>query len=187
MFLLLIFLSVISIGLIMRFVFGKKTVIQKTDELTIRDYGRFMLLIGIVFGSISLIINFNNYSNQLKIFEDVRGIKKKINILNHRYNYLYATFNEHLSNEYPSIEKEIFNKISPSSSPNLNIIFANYPQLKSSFTLCKLVDETKIIADDMYNQELKAQELYIKIRYNKENPWIIIKAKIPDDIIRDIY
>lgn len=188
MFLLIIFLALITIGLLFMHVFGKRTVIQKTDEFTKYDAGYTTLWIGIVFGVISLFINFSNYSRQVSSFESARNIKEQTKILQTRYDSLYKSFSLHLSEEYPALEKEIFGKLAlGSATPNLQILLTKYPELKSSITLCKLVDETKLIADDMYQKKLDAQDLYEKIRYRSNNPWILMKKRIPDDIYNNVY
>jgi len=188
MFLLIIFLALVATGLLFMYVIGKKVVIQKTDEFTKYDAGKTFLYIGIAFGVISLFINFSNYSKQISSFEKARNVKKQIDILQTRYDDLYKSFTMHLSEEYPALEKEIFKELSlGSATPSLYILATKYPELKSSVTLMKLVDETKLIADDMYNKKLEAQGIYEKIRFRSNNPWILMKKTIPEDIYKEVY
>lgn len=194
MFLLFISLVLVVVASLYMFVIGKKNVLSKTDEFTKYDAGKTLMIIAIVFSSIVILVNFSNYSSQVSSFENARNIQRKIDILRTRYNELYATFAQHLAKEYPNLEKEILSKISPAAAgslplkgESLNVILLRYPDLKSSVTLCKLVDETKKIADDMYAKQIDAQEIYEKIRYRAENPWIILKKDIPADIYDDVY
>lgn len=149
--------------------------------------GKTLLYIATVFTMISVFVNFANYGKQIESFEKAREIHQRIDILQERYWELYAVFNKHLAQEYPEIEKEIFSQISPEKAPNLKFILINYPQIKSSSTLMKLVDETKMIANSMYDERINAQALYTEIRYRKESPWIYLKKSIPEDIVKEIY
>ena len=187
MFLLIIFTALILPGLLLIILNKKPLTATKSDEYTPRDTGKVIFAIGIVFGIVSLIINFTSYSKQIKTYEAARSVNQKTEILQERYDALYTTFSKHLAEEYPAIEKEVFANTSLASAPNLNIVLTNYPVLQSSRTLMKLVDETKLIADDMYAQQLVAQEIYKEVRYRNENPWILLKKKIPEDLDKSIY
>jgi hypothetical protein len=189
MFLLSIFLGLIAIGLLFIYKIGKRGVVeklQKTDYFSKYDIGWVFIWIGVVFFCVSTIINYANYSTQLGAYEDARTFKQEIRILEVRKDTLTKEFTKHLATEYPAIEKEIFGKLKPGENFNMNIVL-NYPEIKSSKTLIKLVDEIKEISDNMYNKQLEAQKLYKEIRYRKVNPWILLKPRVPEDIHDAVY
>jgi hypothetical protein len=184
MFLLYIFVFVLLVAASL-FYFNRK---EETDvQEGWKVFSVVLCVIDAVFLLVTFIVNLSNYSDQISSFEKLRKVNERIDILNTRYSELSTTFTLHLSKEYPGIEKEIFSKLSPSSSNALKIYLANYPEIKSSSTLSKLVDDLKLIADDMYGEKLSRQSVCQEIRFRYVNPWIMFKKEIPEDIKPVVY
>lgn len=87
-----------------------------------------------------------------------------------RANDLVSKFKGYLSVQYPNLEKQVFKNISPN---NVAFYFAQYPQLRSSETISKLVDQIRQLRDKIYEQDLNSNEVKKSIYVRQHNPWLI--------------
>jgi len=104
--------------------------------------------------------------------EDLLRVKTQEKILVEKAVILTAQFSNYLVEIYPDIEKSIFNKIAPE---NVHIYLVKYPELRSSETIRKLVDEISKLQDNVYDKKLLYAEIQRDINYYYKNPWIAIR------------
>ena len=165
---LLIFVSIGSIAFIYYRVHGRNS----SDEIRGNEVGYsmilFIVLTTIVFIISSLVLSSKNTYN----LEDLQKVRKYEQILTEKADVLTTQFTNYLAEIYPNLEKGIFDKISPQ---NISIYLVKYPELKSSETVRKLVDEISKLQDAVYEQKLKEAEIQRDIDYYHKNPWILFR------------
>lgn len=133
-------------------------------------YSMILLIVLLTIGFIiaSLVSSATNTYN----LEDLQKVKKYEQILTEKADVLTIQFTNYLAEIYPNLEKGIFDKISPQ---NISIYLVKYPELKSSETIRKLVDEISKLQDAVYEQKLKEAEIQRDINYYHKNPWILFR------------
>lgn len=128
----------------------------------------FFIINIVVFILISLI----TYSTNAYKIEDLQKVKTYETILAEKADVLTGQFTNYLVEIYPNLEKSIFEKISPQ---NVSIYLVKYPELRSSETIRKLVDEISKLQDAVYQQKLDAAAIQRDINFYNKNPWVLIK------------
>lgn len=144
-------------------------------------------LVGIVILSAALLWllssfgnNLSCYMQQVTRFEEVRRILKVIEIYKEKQTVLLAEFKTYLAEKYPEFEKSIFQSIADHKS-DVNVIL-QYPEIKTSKTLIKLVEEMNELADSVYREKRNMECVCKNIRVYNQNMWFYIKVKTPEDI-----
>ena len=123
-----------------------------------------LLTIGFIIAS--LVCTSKNAFNK----EDLKKVQKCEQIYTEKANLLTMKFSNYLAEIYPNLEKSIFEKISPE---NVSVYFVKYPELKSSHTIEKLVDEISELQDSVYAQKIMSAEIQRDIDYYYNNPWLL--------------
>lgn len=149
--------------------------------------GGWVIFLGGMLLLIGLFDNLWSYSNQKRLFENIRSEQQSMLIMEQRFIDLRSEFAKNLGEKYPELEKNIFEKMAPQDADQLKFYFVQYPELKSATTLNYLVEQIKSIADDWYNKQLLLQKLYAEARYRVVSPWLIFQAEIPADLYLSIY
>lgn len=161
---------------------------EADDEDVAVGFGIAAVFFFVVVLLVFLITNFATYSGQIKRFEEIRATNQKIILLEEKYSSLAKSFSYYLAEKYPAYEKEMFEKISPASAEgNLLALLSQYPELRSSETLGKLVDQISALAGDLYEKKLSLEDICKTIRYKEKSPWILILPKIPENLKGIIY
>ena len=95
---------------------------------------------------------------------------------------LLSEFTLYLANMYPDIEKEIIKSMKPD---NVSAYMIKYPELKSSETICKLVDLINGMKSKIYNYEsnITGKVKNIKDRVYAAGIWVIATSKMKSDMI----
>jgi hypothetical protein len=128
----------------------------------------------------SFVNNLVSFTEQLERFEQVRAQLKNLIIYKDQQDTLIAEFKIYLADKYPDIEKEIFRLITDAKS-DIHMIL-KYPEIISSKTLIKLVDEINQLAKKVYNNKASLEYDYAKVRFYNKNMWFYLKPTVPDDI-----
>lgn len=149
----------IMFGLIAWFVCGK-----------VHNSG-ILFLIGAAVGSfvIAIGISIKERSDQLKDKEALLEIDNTIVILKERAEKSTLEFKVHLAS-YPDIEKEIFDKINPSTT---SVYVLKYPELKSSAVLMYLAKTILSLQTEVYNKRIDKEIILARIRFRPVNPWVL--------------
>ena len=107
--------------------------------------------------------------------QDIENIEKEKNnkvIYQSRADDLLGEFKTYLADMYPDIEKEIFKTMKPEK---ITAYMVKYPELKSSETICKLVNLINEIKGQVYGCDLRINQLKTDIRIRKRTSgmWLI--------------
>lgn len=132
---------------------------------------------------ISTISNLVYYTQQLGRFENLRKELKLINIYKERESVLLVEFKQILKDQYPELERQIFDFISKSGAS----VLLNFPEIKSSEVLSKLANEINSLSLGVYKQKEYAEDTCEEIRFYKISKWEIIKPEIPADLQNVVY
>jgi len=130
----------------------------------------------------SFVNNLVCYTEQLSRLEDIRAQLKNLDIYKNRQDTLIAEFKIYLADKYPEFEKDIFKLITDAKS-DVNVIF-KYPEIKSSKTLLKLVNEINELATKVYDKKVNLEYDYAKVRFYNANKWFFLKSSTPQDIAK---
>lgn len=103
---------------------------------------------------------------------------KKIQM--HKNQELLDEFKLYLSDMYPKLEKEIIKSMKPG---NVNAYMIKYPELKSSKTICKLVDLINSNKSRIYEYETSITSFVrnIQVRVYTAKVWVVVTRKMKND------
>lgn len=119
-----------------------------------------------VIASIWLILmTVGTYTYQLSDFTEIKGKKQQIRIYEERRDNLTGIIKAELA-KYPEYEKQIIAEISPE-------ILVNFPNLRSSETITKTVEEIVKLNDSVYKIRASIVEVQQRIYYREISPWVI--------------
>lgn len=136
------------------------------------DYKSSFLACYIIAFAFSFIVgwvNLGTISNHKGDFVEIEMLKAKKNILQHRADTLMAEFKEVLVKDYPEYEKEVFGNMAPD---DLQILFVRYPEIKNNLVATNYVQKIQEFLDEIYNKDLRIEELKRDIDWRYVNPWI---------------
>lgn len=105
------------------------------------------------------------YTCQLSDFTEIKGKKQQIRIYEERRDNLTGVIKVELA-KYPEYEKQIITDISPE-------ILVNFPNLRSSETITKTVEEIVKLNDSVYKIRASIVEVQQRIYYREMSPWVI--------------
>jgi len=128
----------------------------------------------------SFVNNLVCYTEQLDRLENIRAQLKNLLIYKDQQDTLIAEFRIYLADKYPDIEKEIFKLITDAKSDVQMIL--KYPEIKSSKTLLKLVDQIDELAKKVYTNKISLEYDFAKIRFYNNNKWFYLRPQTPEDI-----
>ena len=126
----------------------------------------------------SFIGNLYSYNALLEKFENIRAKLKIVIIYEQKQTELLSQFKLYLFEKYPEFEERI-NSI---SAGNADIIL-KYPEIKSSKTIIKLVDEMNNLASNIYSEKISIENECATIRYMLKNKWNLFIPNVPGDVI----
>lgn len=132
--------------------------------------GWLLFSIGVVYLFVMPLKTLGSYTEQIRDQEDFRQSVACEKILTNKAEALSKQFAYYLAEVYPNHEKEIFTEISPS---NIELYLARYPEIKSSATILKLVEEIGDLREDVYDQQIRREKILRDMRYRKLSPWNI--------------
>lgn len=130
--------------------------------------GFFFSFIAVALVIIGFLVSSIEWAEQISDFEDVKKFQKVEAIYQSKAEVLTAEFAKHLAETYPEHEKNIYDKISPDK---VSMYFAKYPELRTSDTLVALVEHINKLQSDVYDQQIKAEQMLKNIRFRLRNPW----------------
>jgi hypothetical protein len=136
----------------------------------------FSALFTVVFFAVFVVGHFCRYYNHVCDQESLIQLTESMKISQTRANDMVEQFKVHLAQQYPDLERDIFTKIAPD---NVSVYLANYPQLKSSETLTKLVDEIKEMWNGYYAAQFDITKVKMEIRVRQRSPWFF-SSWLPD-------
>ena len=112
----------------------------------------------------------------MKKCEEIVTIKKKIALSTVRYEQLKSYIETYLGEKYPQFEKEVVEKIG-AHPEELNILFQQFPDLKTSEAFENLIQRVSSLSAETYNLQLRLEEHYQEIRSLRSLPWVLGKIK----------
>lgn len=163
------FVVLAVLSFLMELLNNKMGVKRDTSELSgWVSFCIFCVCVAIFFFVIGLGKGMLAHTWQIDDSEDVVKIERFETIYKKRAELLTRKFAYYLAEIYPNLEKNIFEKI---SSKDVDIYLVKYPNLRSSETITKLVEQILSLEDDYYNQKLKKAEILKDLRYRLRSPW----------------
>ncbi len=161
---------------------------DKNNKESLGGTGIAFIVIGCFIFVIEVISEFSNYSGQIRRFENLRAENKKIVLLEEKCTSLTKSFSYYLGEKYPEFEKQIFEKISPASAEgNIIALLSHYPELRSSESIGKLVDQINSLTSDLYARKISREDICQKIRFKEKSPWILFLPKVSEDLKAIIF
>ena len=118
----------------------------------------------------AFIVNANAYNDQIGDVESLKTFEQKEAILSEKAVNLTTQFANYLADAYPQHEKDLFKDMSPEK---VSIYMVKYPEIRSSETMVKLVEEIGKLQNDVYHQRLARTDAEQRIRVRLRNPWLI--------------
>jgi len=148
----------------------------------------FFAVVFIGFLVVGFFVQFGNYSEQLKRYEDIRKTQNKIELQQEKLDNLTEKFEKLLSDKYPSLEKEVFENISPQkTNEQLLALLNKYPELKSSHTITQLVKQIRELTDNLYKRKMTLEDYCKTARFKHISPWLLWVPETPSDIRDVVY
>ena len=124
----------------------------------------------------------NGHEEFIKQINGIRSSKKKLSIIQEKFDTLKKYYEETLMKLYPDHEKEIFEKIVNSRPKDLSVLLEAYPELKSSVVINDLFENIKKELDELYHKKDKIEDKIQDLKDLKNNPWYLRMPEIPSDI-----
>jgi len=149
--------------------------IVDTDHIVFGIVG-LSALFTVVFFAVFVVGHFCRYYDHVYNQESLIQLTESMKISQTRANDMVEQFKVHLAQQYPDLERDIFTKIAPD---NVSVYLANYPQLKSSETLTKLVDEIKEMWNGYYAAQIDITKVKMEIRVRQRSLWFF-NSWLPD-------
>ena len=134
------------------------------------DAGVDLLIVVVIVFLMGFIVSGAGWVNQVSDLEDIKKFQKIETIYQAKAKVLTAEFAKHLAKTYPEYEKDIYDKISPDK---VDLYFVAYPELRASEALVALVDRINKLQSDIYDQRIKAEQMFKNIRFRLRNPWLL--------------
>jgi hypothetical protein len=137
-----------------------------------------------IFLIIGVFFNMSSHDDFRQRTESARAGKKKFLNYKKTYDDMKQTLVQYLGKEYPTFEKEIFEKMSPEEKSEIGAYFVKYPELNTAQGFQKLIDEMSInsrlleICNEIDNDIRHMRAL-------KASQWIIVNLSIPSDLQSD--
>jgi hypothetical protein len=103
----------------------------------------------------------DRYYDQVSDQEQLQLLDENQKIYQLRANDLIDQFKQYLAVDYPELERTIFDKIGPKE---LDAYLVQYPQLRSSETITKLVNEIREAADSVYQLQYASAAVKKELR-----------------------
>jgi hypothetical protein len=129
------------------------------------------------------IYNIVAYDCQVEDYQTAIMENKKIIHLEEKSSELVLSFEKYLLKQYPEMEKQIFESLSPgAANEGLIALLGQYPELRSSEALRNLVNQTRSLFDELYRHKLYLEEIFKKMRYREVSPWVCFLPKIPKNL-----
>ena len=120
----------------------------------------------------NLIANAAMYVQQVDYIERIPEAEARQAIFVEKAKALTEEFKIWLGEKYPDFEKELFKNLIPQ---NVAVFAVQFPEIKSSETITKLVSKINSLQSDIYNERLSIERYRRHIRIIKRNPFIITK------------
>ncbi len=153
----------------------------------IRWFAMLVLSIWVIVGiNKTLKANTEQKMDQLELSQ----VSEVIGVRNQQASELSIEFAGLLVEKYPEHEKEIFAKISPTE---VEYFWINYPEIQASQGAQELVEQIGKLTSACYDNRIKLEDIYKRMRYRKTSPWIlnvfvddIQEVKIPEIQIPEV-
>jgi hypothetical protein len=141
------------------------------------------ILLGTGFLIASLIAQASYYHGQAFCIEKMLCTIEHREIYRREANDLLEEFKLYLADMYPSIEKNIFSTMKPE---NVQAYMIKYPELKSSETICKLVDLINSKKGYIYKEDRDLAELKMSYRERERTNKIWVLPLLPKTDLTEI-
>jgi hypothetical protein len=119
----------------------------------------------------------NLHTEFISLCEKIKTKKKEIELSEAKFKELSTYFEKYLGNDFPAFEKEILTAISQKPE-KLTMLFQTFPELQSSFTLNKLMENIHGLVNNVYEKKSSLEEKYEELRMIYNCPWLIVKPTI---------
>ena len=169
MFIMYTGLSFVVIGAISAIIFAVYEWRKINNQGGWAAFGGLMVIVAAFILALGLIISLSTHSTQISLSLELEKISSFEQTYQARSDNLTSQFAHYLAEVYPDHEKDIFSKIEPDK---VDVYLAKYPELQASKTITALVEQIRLLSDDIYKQRLTRAETLRDMRYNVRSPWI---------------
>jgi hypothetical protein len=134
-------------------------------------------IVAVIFIIVAVFFHMSLFRESVRIVNRINKLKKRVVLNEEKYSILSAYYQKYLADEYPKLEKEIFNRISDSKPTELVALLQNYPELKTSIGFGDMIKRTSELVEDIYETKKYVDNELEDLDNILTNPWLIWKPK----------
>jgi len=130
-----------------------------------------------IFVIVAVFYHMSFFRESVRISNRIKKLTKRVSLNEEKYKELSSYYQKYLADEYPKLEKEIFDKISDSKPKELVALLQNYPELKTSIGLATMIEKTSELVEDIYETKKNIDNEIEELDNILTDPWLIWKPK----------
>jgi flagellar motor component MotA len=120
-----------------------------------------------------------------RIYNRIKRIKKDIKLKEDKFKEISEYYNKCISDGFPTLEKDLFLKISDNQPKELMALLQNYPELQSSKLYSDMINSITELISHIYREKEYLYNEFEKLENIQTDGWILIKPKKYEDLLTD--
>lgn len=162
--------------------FGLSTKFEGDPQITLLIVAWILTTTAIIWVFATMWGTMDKHNDALHAISRIKKERKDLAQMENSFALLKGDIIKYLSEQYPTFEREIFSKLSPTEAKDLTIYLAKYPELQTNTMLTLLVNQlsnwSKKILEKQENINYGIADLY-RLKYSK---WTLGTISVPVDI-----
>lgn len=118
----------------------------------------------------------NAWNNEVSYLNAIQKYKKLLILKKQEFENSKVEWIKYLTIEYPNIEKDIFDKMSPDEKNQLTSYYVKYPELSSGKMFTTLIGNISKMYNDIYELEKKITENEEDLKNSFYDKWTIFHS-----------
>ena len=137
----------------------------------------FFCIVFIALITLIMVSAWGDYTDQIEDIERIMERVKRKDIYTKQRDELAEVFKQHLAQQYPDYEKDIFSKLLPE---NITAVATIFPEIKSSETIMDYCNKINSLTSGVYKEDIAIAGHERKIRVRKRDLtgwWFLMPIK----------